>query len=225
MQGALTKAFNENDSWTDGLARIYYVLAQDYLYANPSKNLIFLDNHDLSRFYTFVNEDFEKWKMGMAALLTLRGIPMIYYGTELLMTGHEHEGHGHIREDFPGGWPNDERNAFTKEGRTEQENKAFDYMRKILRWRNKSNVIHTGKMTHFVPDNNTYVYFRNTDDACVMVAFNNSKSELKALDTKRFRECMKGYTYALNILTNETVHYLDAITLPPKSVLILELKK
>ncbi len=222
---ALNKAFVEKDSWTEGLARIYYVLAQDFLYANPDNNLIFLDNHDLTRFYSNMNQDFAAWKMGVAALLTLRGIPSVYYGTELLMTGKEHEGHGFIRQDFPGGWPSDERNAFTQEGRTEAENQAYNYIKKLISWRKTQPAVLSGKLKHFVPDNNTYVFFRYNAKSSIMIAFNNSKNELKALGADRFRECLQGYSYATNVITGETVHYLDSFTLAPKSVLILELKK
>jgi len=225
MQGALNKAFVEKDSWTEGLARLYYVQAKDYLYASPDYNLIFLDNHDLTRFYSSINEDSAAWKMGMAALLTLRGIPQVYYGTELLMTGKEHDGHGFIRQDFPGGWTGDERNAFTKEGRTKAENEAFNYIQKLLNWRKSHISIFEGKTKQFIPDGNTYVYFRYNDKSSVMVAFNNSKNELKALDAGRIKECLKDYKFAVNVITGETVHYLDAFTLPPKSVLILELRK
>ncbi|MCD4696978.1 MAG: glycoside hydrolase family 13 protein [Bacteroidales bacterium] len=225
MQSALTKAFTEKDGWAEGLSRIYYVLAQDHLYGQADKNLVFCDNHDLTRYFSSIEENFESWKMGMAALSTLRGIPMIYYGTEILMTGEEHKGHGYIRKDFPGGWPLDVTNAFTREGRTVLQNKAFDYLKNLLQWRKGKTAIHEGKLKHFVPENNIYVYFRYTDDDCVMVAFNNSKNELKALDTEKFKECMKEYTYAKNIVSGETLNYLDTITIAPKSVLVLELIK
>ncbi len=222
---AMNSAFKENDSWTDGIARIYYVLAQDYLYANPEKNLIFLDNHDLARFYTTQEENFDKWKMGMAVLLTTRGIPTIYYGTELLMTNVEKDGHGSIRKDFPGGWEEDSRNAFTREGRAVMENKAWDYLHKLLDWRKDKDVIHYGKLKHFIPEDNTYIFFRYNDTDCIMIALNNSNNELKALDYNKVAECLEGYQYGLNVITGETVNYLDAFTLPPKSALIIELKK
>ena len=225
MYFAMNGAFKEEEGWTTGLSKIYYVLAHDYLYGHPGNNLIFCDNHDLTRFYTSIQEDFSKWKMAMAALATLRGIPMIYYGTEILMTGEEHKGHGYIRQDFPGGWLADEINAFTKTGRSDLQNKAYDYLQKLMKWRKKNPAIQNGKLKQFIPENNIYVYFRYTKSACVMVIFNNSIKELKALDTGKFKECIDGYSYATNIVTNETIKYLDAITITPKSVLVLELKK
>lgn len=225
MYYALSKAFKEDDSWTEGIARIYYVLAQDVLYSDASTNLIFCDNHDLDRIYSSLNENIDYWEMAIGAMLTLRGTPTIYYGSEILMTGLEHDGHGFIREDFPGGWTEDDRDAFAKEGRTELENKAFEYFQKLLKWRQSKDVIHTGNLTQFIPKDNIYVYFRNNETDCIMVAFNNSNNELKALDTDKFQECMKNYTFAKNVITGETVHYLDAITIPPKSILILDLEK
>jgi len=222
---AINKAFNEEDGWTEGLSRLYYVLAQDFLYTHPENNLIFCDNHDLNRFYTSLEEDLDRWKMGITFLLTTRGIPMVYYGTEILMTGEEHQGHGFIRKDFPGGWAEDNHNAFSAEGRTVQQNEAFNFMQNLLKWRQNSEVIHTGLLKHFVPKNDTYIYFRYNKDECILVAFNNSPNEMKAVKTDRFAECMKNYRYATNILTGENINYLEALTLPPKSVLVLELKK
>lgn len=222
---AITNAFNEKDAWTTGLARIYYVLAQDFLYSYPENNLIFCDNHDLSRYYTSLGKDLKKWKMGISYLMTSRGIPMVYYGTEILMTGKEEEGHGQIRKDFPGGWPGDPVDMYTTAGRSDDQNEAYKYLQKLLKWRQSKEVLHTGKLTQFVPENETYVYFRHNEKACIMVAFNNSKNEMKALKMDKYAECVKNYNYATNVITNETVNYLDAITIPPKSVVVLELKK
>ena len=222
---AINAAFNERDTWTQGLARLYYVLAQDFLYPNPGKNLIFCDNHDLNRFYTSVKEDLSKWKMGITYLLTTRGTPMIFYGTEILMTGEKEQGDGYIRKDFPGGWANDKVNAFTAEGRTGEQNEAFDYLRKLLKWRQSKDVLYNGKLTHFVPENETYVYFRHNESDCIMVAINNSSHEMKALKMDRYAECLNNYTYAINVITDETINYLDAITIPPKSIIVLDLNK
>ncbi|MCF8367859.1 MAG: glycoside hydrolase family 13 protein [Bacteroidales bacterium] len=225
MYFALNKAFNENDSWTEGLARIYYTLAQDHLYGDAYQNLIFADNHDLSRYFSAIGENYDRWKMGMAALATLRGIPMVYYGTELLVGGEEHKGHGYIRTDFPGGWSGDQVNGFTGEGLTELQKKAKLYLANLYKWRKNNKAISEGKLTHFVPENNVYVYFRHTEKECVLVAFNNSKNELKALDSEKYKECMQGYSYAKNIITGEKLNYLETLTIAPKSVLILELLK
>lgn len=225
MYYALNNAFNEKESWTDGLLRFYYVLAHDYLYGDPYQNLIFADNHDLDRYYTGIRENFNSWKMAMVVLSTMRGIPCIYYGTEILMTGNKDDGHGFIREDFPGGWQGDESNAFTATGRTPQQQQAYEFLRNLLTWRKTQKAVHEGDFKHFIPEDNVYVYFRYTEDQCVMVALNNSTNELKALDHVRFNECLAGYSAGINVVTGEAVNYLDAFTIPPKSALLLELKK
>jgi neopullulanase len=222
---AINNAFSEKDTWTEGIARLYYVFAQDYLYGDPQNLLIFTDNHDLDRVYSSLGKDFSKWKMAMAALLTTRGIPCIYYGTEILMEGLEHTGHGYIREDFPGGWTGDIVNAFDQSGLTARQKEAFTFLQKLIKWRNGKNVIHQGEFTHFIPENNTYVFFRHTDQSCVMVAFNNSSNQVKALDSKRYNEIIQPYSHAINVITGAPVHFLDTLTIPPKSVFILEFRK
>ncbi len=225
MYFAMSKAFNERDGWTEGLAQIYYVLAQDFLYAAPEENLIFCDNHDLDRIYSSLGENFSKWKMAMATLMTMRGIPMIYYGTEILMTGNAGDGHGFIRKDFPGGWPDDKTDAFTKEGRSKQQNEAFGFLQNLLEWRKSNGAVHFGELKHFVPADDVYVYFRHKDENCIMVALNNSSNAVRALDTDKFKECLKKFNYAVNVITGETINYIDAFSLPPKSVLVLEFGK
>jgi len=222
---ALNAAFNEKDTWTKGLLRIYYVLAQDNLYHDPFENLIFVDNHDLTRFYTDLHADFRNWKMAMAILATMRGIPCIYYGTEILMEGNKEDGHGTIREDFPGGWPGDERNCFETSGRTTLENEAYEYIRKLYTWRKNRDEIHSGEFKHYIPKDDVYVYFRYTAQKSVMVAVNKNEHEMKALDHKKFEESLDGYTFGRNVITGELINYLDAITIPPKSAVIIELKK
>lgn len=225
LHGALNTAFNEEETWTNGLLRLYYVLAHDYLYGDPFQNLIFVDNHDVDRYFTAVQEDLDKWKMGMVALATLRGIPCIYYGTEILMNGRKDDGHGQIRKDFPGGWEGDTVNVFNRKGLSEEEKEAYTFLNKLYNWRKKQSVIHTGQFKHFIPDDNTYVYFRYNDDQCVMVALNNSSKELKALDHKRFIECLEDYTMGIDVMTGNPINYLEAFTIPPKSALLIELKK
>ena len=161
----------------------------------------------------------------MALMLTTRGLPCIYYGTEILMQGIEHTGHGNIRKDFPGGWTGDTRNAFNGEGRTAKEEKAYNYLSKLIHWRNNNEVVQSGKFKHFIPENNTYVYFRYNDDHCTMIAFNNHPTEIKALDAVKYKECIDNYTYAVNALTGDPVYLMDSFSIQPKSVLILDFKK
>ncbi len=219
---ATKAAFNEEEGWNEGLLRIYNIFAQDFLYTKPENNVIFLDNHDLDRFYSDVGKDLNKFKMGISVLLTARGIPVLYYGDEILKTGLEHQGHGHIRTDFPGGFKDDKRNAFTQKGRTKQENEAFNYIKKLAHWRKNNPSLLKGKLLHFLPENNTYVYFRYTDKKAVMIILNNNNTESKTIDCTRFSEILTGYKYGKDIITGTKIG-LDKITIPKKSAMIIEL--
>lgn len=223
LKSALNSAFNERDGWDEGLAKIYYALIQDFIYTNPNNNVTFLDNHDLTRFATSVGGDIAKQKMGYAALLTLRGIPQIFYGCEIGMPG-DGGNHGKLRADMPGGWKGDSQNAFAEAGRTKDQNELFTYIKTLLNWRKGKSVIHHGKLMHFIPENGIYVYFRYNENESVMVLLNNNP-EQKTLDTKRFAERLTGFTSGKNIVTSETVSNLQTLTLPGKSATILELKK
>ncbi|NTW34026.1 MAG: glycoside hydrolase family 13 protein [Bacteroidetes bacterium] len=219
INNALTKDFG----WTDGVSAIYYCLANDFLYENAYNNAIFLDNHDQSRFYSVVGEDIDKYKMGIAILLTMRGIPVNYYGTEILMKnfGSPDE---KLREDFSGGWKNDKSNKFLKNGRTEKENEAFTYLAKLANYRKNNTVLQDGKLMQFIPENGVYVYFRYNENKTIMVIVNQNKSS-QTIETSRFAEIIKGYKKAKNIMTDETLEKLDTITVGAKTVMVLELIK
>jgi len=221
---AIKDALNEEEGWTSGLLKLYYVLAQDFLYADANKNVIFMDNHDLDRFYTSVGEDINKLKMGIAFLLTTRGIPMFYYGTEILTSGQEHKGHGHIRTDFPGGWASDKANAFTEKGRTKDQNEIFNFTKKIANWRQTNKAVTEGKLIHFLPENNTYVYFKYTENEAVMVILNNHNSESRTIDCSRFNEILKDYSSGKDIISDKKIDNFKEITISKKSAMIIELK-
>ena len=221
---AVDKAFNENDGWDTGLLRLYEILAQDYLYSDPMNIVTFTDNHDGDRFFTKMQEDIRKFKLGMVFYMTARGIPQIYYGGEILMTGREHDGHGYIREDFPGGWPGDEKNAFTKEGRTSMQQEAFSFTRRLLNWRKGSEVVQFGEFTHYIPENGVYVYFRHNEDESVMVMLNNTEEE-REVDISRFAQNIDGYSKGRSVLTRKLFENLDKIIVPAKSPMIVELVK
>ncbi len=224
MMYAMGEAFVEKDSWDKGIVKIYDILGQDFVYANPNKLVIFADNHDGDRFFTKINENLDDFKLAMAFLLTSRGIPEIYYGTEILMTGHENRGHGDIRKDFPGGWQGDTTDAFTAEGRTKQQNEAFDYLKKLLIWRKNNEIIHTGKLKHFIPENGVYVYFRYNKNESVMVLLNNSDKE-QEIKTDRFAECLKGFNSGKGIISGKEINDLSIIKIPAKTAKIIELGK
>jgi len=219
---AVRDALSREQGWADGIAKVYYTLAQDYFYKDPYKNQIMLDNHDMTRIYSHIGENPDKFKTGMAFLLTMRGIPQIYYATEILGTGFEAPSHGNIRKDFPGGWPGDPANKFTAEGRTPLENDAFNFTRTLLRYRNATPALQTGKLMQFVPVDGVYVYFRYDAAKTVMVVLNFSNKEV-TLDTARFAERMKGFSSAKNVATGETVSNLSKLMLGKNGPLVLEL--
>lgn len=220
-QYALRDAFTQNNSWTEGISKIYYTIAQDYLWANASDRLTFVDNHDLDRYYTAIGEDPNKFKQGLATLFCLHGIPMIYYGTEIAMKGLKTKGDGYLREDFPGGWPGDERDAFTAEGRTDFENEIFDFVQKLIQYRRSSEPLKKGKTKHFIPDRGTYTLFRMTDQQKVMLVLNNNSTE-KTVQMERFAECLKNKTAGKDIFSGETISTSGALTIPAQGFRIIE---
>ncbi len=219
----INEALNGKLGWTDGVVRLYNTLTYDYQYKDATKNVVFLDNHDLNRFYSVVNEDFSKYKSGIAWVLTTRGIPQFYYGNEILMTGTTTPD-GKVRLDFKGGWPEDKVNKFTAAGRTEKENEAFNYVRKLATYRKNNEVLQTGKMMQFVPQDGVYVYFRYNADKTVMMLMNGEEKEV-AVSTARFAERTSGFTQAVNVATDEVLADMSQIKIPAKTTLVLELKK
>jgi len=217
-------ALNEDFGWDKGWARLYYTLAQDFLHTNPNGNLIFLDNHDINRFYSEINEDFEKYKLGTAILLTMRGIPQWYYGTEILSTGFDNN-HADLRKDFLGGWKDDKINAFTGEGLEKNQKEAQDFFKKIAVWRrSKGNFWKNAKLMHYLPENEVYVYFRYTDTETVMVVLNSSKKEA-TLDTKHLHERLNGFSKGTEIISGKIIDNLQKIQIPARSALLIDLSK
>jgi glycosidase len=223
MKDAIYDALNGKSGWVDGIFKLYATVAQDFLYKDVTQNVVFMDNHDMSRFYSMVKEDFNKYKSGMAMLLTLRGIPQVYYGTEILMKNYSNPD-GLVRSDFPGGWKGDKSTKFSKAGRTAQENLAFDFMSKLANYRKQSDALTTGKMMQYIPENDMYIYFRYTDDntKTVMVIV-NPDAKIKDLKTERFSERILQSTTATNIITGEKISNIKNITIPASSTLVLEL--
>lgn len=220
---AMGQAFHESGGWDTGLARLYYTLSQDFLYKDAFENVIFLDNHDLSRYFTSQGEDVAKFKLGLTFVLTTRGIPQIYYGTEIAMKGGTTD--PDKRRNFPGGWPGDPIDAFTAEGRQALGvSDVYEYMRALTRWRRDNPVIHDGALTHFVPADNVYVYFRHTDQQTVMVVLNGD-DKVKSLRTARFSERMNGFSSGVGVLTSEVFSDLSTLTIPAKGSRVIELRR
>ncbi|MCF6141759.1 glycoside hydrolase family 13 protein [Flavobacterium sp. K77] len=220
---ATTKAFNEDDAgWDKGMMKFYDNFANDFMYPNPNNILIFAENHDTNRINETYKNDLRKYKMAMSILATVRGIPQIYYGSEIGMAGNKDKGDAAIRQDFPGGWEGDTNNAFTDAGRTAEQKQYFDFTSKLFNWRKSKTAIHTGKMTHYIPENNVYVYFRYNAEDTVMVIMNNSNDK-KTVATDRFKENIKNFTSGKEVISEQTFDISKEVTLEPKSVLILEL--
>lgn len=209
--------------WASPWTSVYDMLGSDFVYADPSNLVIFADNHDMNRIYTQLDEDDELFEMAMVFYLTIRGIPQIYYGTEVLMKNPGDENHGIIRSEFPGGWNDHEKNAFTGRGLTDREIHAQTFMKKLLHWRKTSTVIHTGRLMQFTPIKNVYAYFRYDDDATVMVVLNRGE-EVVALEMERFVERLGDSQFAQNIVTGERISIESAITIEPRSSMILEIE-
>lgn len=220
---ALLAAFNETDGWHQGMSRIYEVLTEDFLYADPGRLVTFLDNHDKNRFFSVVGEDIRKLKMALTVLMTTRGIPSVYYGTELLMTGWEQPEHGEIRKDFPGGWPGDKINAFESRGRTAQQNEIHNYIRQLLGLRREKPCLTQGKLTHFIPQDGIYLYFRHLPENAVMVVLNNNNTD-KTLNLSRFDEVLGSYSTRIDLLTGSLLSQPDTLKIPAKSSLIIDLR-
>ncbi len=214
----------QNFSWDDGVNRPYQALAQDVVYTDPTKLVTFLDNHDTDRYLSVIGEDFDKYKIGLTWLLTTRGIPSMYYGTEILMKNVKDPSDAEVRRDFPGGFSGDKENKFEAAGRTDKENDAFNFVKKLANYRRVTPALHSGKLTQYLPQNGTYVYFRYDAGKTVMVATNSTEKEI-SLDTARFSERMSGFSSARNVLTDEKLTDLKGIKLPAKTALVLELEK
>jgi neopullulanase len=221
LYDAINEALTKKMGWTEGVSRMYQTLAEDYLYADPQQNVIFLDNHDLSRYYSMVGEDLRKFKMGVAWLATMRGIPQVFYGTEILMKSWANPD-ARVRIDFPGGWQGDTQDKFQAAGRSTDENEAFDYMRSLLKWRRSKSCFRDGKLIHFVPADGIYVYFRMDAASRVMVVMNcNDTGKLLKLD--RFAECLQGVRRFQEATSGNEMAFGNELKIAPWTTLVLDL--
>ena len=224
LHDAMTSAFMEKEEgWASGMMRFYDNFVNDFLYANPDNLLTFIENHDTPRFNELY-PTFSDYQMAMALLLTQRGIPQLYYGSEIGMKGKKDLGDGEIRKDFPGGWKEDKANAFIDKGRDAEQEKYFQITKKLLRWRKNNEVVHFGKMLQFVPEKNVYVYFRIWKDKRIMVIINNSK-EKQVLEVKRFAEGVNKCTSGKDVISGKSFNLKNnTIEIESITPLILELE-
>ena len=221
IKDAINEALNGKEGWTDGVNRLYSVLAQDFMYQDATRNVVFLDNHDLSRFYSVVNGDKLKYKAALAWLLTTRGIPQLYYGAEIGMKNFSNPD-GLVREDFKGGWPGDKENKFTAAGRNAEENELYNYVHTLANYRKNNPVLQTGKLMQYIPQNNVYVYFRYNADKTVMIVLNPNSSPA-SIDAAGFKERTGGFSSAFDIVNDKTYSLSDSLHIPATTTLVLEL--
>jgi glycosidase len=214
-------ALNQPFGWTEGVNKLYTTLSNDFLYTDASRNCIFLDNHDLNRFFSEVKEDVGKMKMALAWLLTSRGIPQLYYGAEVLMKGEKNPNDGWVRLDFPGGWKGDQKNAFTGTGLTADEQAIQQYTARLANFRKQSSAITTGKMMQYLPVDGLYVYFRYDAKQTVMCVMNTDDKEMK-VDFAKYAERTKGFTIAKDVVTGNVIS--SSFTIPAKQMWVLELQ-
>ena len=225
LMTACNEAFAIHSTEGNPLKKIYEVLAQDFIYEDLDNILILLDNHDTSRFLKKDETDLNRFKQAMAFLLTTRGIPQLYYGTELLMYGEKSEGDGLLRKDFPGGWKEDAVDAFTAAGRTDRQNEAHDYLQKLLQWRKTNPAIANGKLIHYAPDWETecYVYARIKENHKVLVMLNGSHKE-QTLSPEKYSEVIGNAVSGKEIISGKIMDLKQEIHLPAKGVYVIELK-
>ena len=216
----LSQAKNEKtDDWWKGWNRIYNSLCYDYLYTDPSSVMAFIENHDTDR-YLGNGKDTTALKQAYALLLTMKRIPQLYYGTEILMNGTKEKTDGNVRKDFPGGFPGDKVNKFTREGRTKAENAMFDWTSRLLHWRQNNDVIINGSQTQFIPQHGVYVLARQHNGKTVLTILNGKKAD-NQVDVTRYAEVIGSHTTATDVLTGATIDLTKNIPLGQRQAMVL----
>ncbi len=223
LMGLSHSAFSEETGdWGGGLYNLYEHMSYDYIYPDIYHVLRFLDNHDTDRFLKEMPTDLLSYKQAITFLLTIPGIPQLYYGTELLMHGDKSRSDGDIRLDVPGGWPGDKENHFTKEGRSELQNEAFDYLQRILMWRNGNDIIAKGKMKHYVVQNGVYLYERYLNNEKVVVVMNGTANNVE-VELDRYAETLGDSKEGFDVVSNKNIQLQKTLELTPRQTILLEL--
>ncbi|OAV43703.1 glycoside hydrolase family 13 protein [Lewinella sp. 4G2] len=224
LQMAVQAGLSEEETWGTGLIKIYETLALDFLYANPHDLVVFPDNHDMDRIFTQVDEDVALWRAALVYHLTTRGIPQLYYGTEILMQNTDYPGdHGVIRTDFPGGWAGDATNGFTGAGLSAEIREQQDWLRQLLNWRKTASTIHHGQLMHFAPQHDgAYVYFRYTDTEKYMIVLN--KAENQMLDLSRYADMLTEATQLKDVLSGAEYPINSELPIPSRGGFIYQVK-
>lgn len=219
------KAFNDQTNPWTGLNAVYDHLSNDFMFADPQHILTFFDNHDTDRFLAetpSTSKELGPWKQAVAYLLTSRGIPQIYYGTELLMSGSKEGSDGYVRLDMPGGFPGDTTDAFTSAGRTDLQNEAFDFISNLLRWRrgDARDVMRSGSLKHFMPQNGIYAYQRKLGDKEVTVLLNGNDTP-NTVTMERTLEVLPYGTTLHDVVSGKDVTITEEMTFEPRQVMVL----
>lgn len=214
-------ALNEKFGWMEGVSKLYNTLSNDFLYKDATRNVIFLDNHDMTRILSQVGESIPKVKMGVAWLMTCRGIPQLYYGTEVLMKGISNPD-GWVRLDFPGGWAGDKKNTFTQEGLTPAEIDMLSFTKKLGQFRKSSTAITKGKMMQYLPNEGLYVYFRYDDNQTVMCVMNTSEQD-RNVDFSDYKERTNGFAGGKEVVSGKTI--TKQFKIPALTMQVIELTK
>jgi glycosidase len=218
----MPEVLNAEESSGDGLIKLYEMIANDFVYADPMKLMLFPDNHDMSRIYSLLHENLELFKTSLLFTATTRGIAQFYYGTEVLTKSPYKRDDGLLRADFPGGWDGDTVNGFTGKGLSADQKKAQTFLRQLLNWRKTSSAIAEGNLTHYLPENGHYVYFRSHERERVMVVINKNKMA-STLNLTRFQRLLRGYERGENVVTNESIDLTKPLLLAPLESIVISL--
>jgi glycosidase len=219
--GGILPALNESNNWNNGVIKLYTTLSYDFLYKKPNNNVIFLDNHDMTRIHSSLGESIPKTKMAYAWLYTCRGIPQLYYGSEILMKGISNPD-GWVRLDFPGGWAGDKKNAFTEQGLSNEEADFLHYVQKLGTYRTHSTALKTGDMMQYLPEDGLYVYFRYDQNQTIMCVM-NTDSKIRAVDLSNYEERTKQFLGGKDIIAGNKIG--AQFSIPAMSMQIIELTK
>ena len=219
---ALRDALLRPDSWESGWMPLYEALANDFLYPDPDALVVFAENHDTTRLLAHVDGDLGLWKLALAWTATVRGVPQFYYGSEVLLRGPSERRDGELRADMPGGWAGDAASAFTGDGLDARQREAQDFVRRLFNWRRGAAAVHRGGLVHYAPEDGVYVYFREHEGQRVMVALNRNPADTP-LALARFADSIGGARAGTDVLTGRRMSLGDALRLPARAPLILEL--
>lgn len=223
LHGALRKALAEPETAHTGLVRLYEALVNDRIYPDPGNLMLFDGNHDTPRLASALDDDPALVRMALAYVLTAKRIPQLYYGTEVLMTSPKrHDAFDAFRADFPGGWAGDRVDAFTGAGLSPAQAQLQAWLRKLLNWRKTRSVIHHGALTHYVPEDGVYIYFRHDANDKVMVVLNKGASE-RRVDGERLREMLATDAAGTEVLSGRRMLLGPGFVAPPRGVLVVQL--